>query len=96
MIVLATLATVIASQAVITGAFSMARQAVQFNILPRLQILHTSEKTLGQIYIPRVNLVLAVVVMLVVGFSKSINLAAPMALRYPATCLSRHCCFSLS
>ncbi|MHC5307051.1 potassium transporter Kup [Bartonella sp. LJL80] len=77
MIVLATMATVIASQAVITGAFSMARQAVQLNILPRLEILHTSEKTLGQIYMPRVNLLLAiVVVILVIGFEKSTNLAA--------------------
>lgn len=77
MIVLATMATVIASQAVITGAFSMARQAVQLNILPRLEILHTSEKTLGQIYMPRVNLLLAVVVViLVIGFEKSTNLAA--------------------
>lgn len=77
MIILATMATVIASQAVITGAFSMARQAVQLNILPRLEILHTSEKTLGQIYMPRVNFILAVVVIaLVVGFQKSTNLAA--------------------
>lgn len=77
MIVLATLATVIASQAVITGAFSIARQAVQLNILPRLEVLHTSEKTRGQIYIPRVNFILAaVVVMLVIGFGKSTNLAA--------------------
>ncbi|MBI0166715.1 potassium transporter Kup [Bartonella sp. M0280] len=77
MIVLATMATVIASQAVITGAFSMARQAVQLNILPRLEILHTSEKNLGQIYMPRVNLLLAVIVIcLVIGFEKSSNLAA--------------------
>lgn len=77
MIVLATFATVIASQSVITGAFSMARQAVQLNILPRLEILHTSEKTLGQIYMPRVNFILAVVVVvLVIGFGKSSNLAA--------------------
>lgn len=77
MIVLATMATAIASQAVITGAFSVARQAVQLNILPRLEILHTSEKTLGQIYIPRINFILgAVVVMLVIGFGKSTNLAA--------------------
>lgn len=77
MIVLATMATVIASQSVITGAFSMARQAVQLNILPRLQILHTSEKTLGQIYIPRVNIILGlIVIILVIGFEKSTNLAA--------------------
>lgn len=77
MIVLATAATVIASQSVITGAFSMARQAVQLNILPRLEIRHTSEKTLGQIYMPRVNWLLGfVVIVLVIGFEKSTNLAA--------------------
>ncbi|UXN03994.1 MULTISPECIES: potassium transporter Kup [unclassified Bartonella] len=77
MILMATMATVIASQAVITGAFSMARQAVQLNILPRLEILHTSEKTLGQIYMPRINFILAIVVIaLVIGFQKSTNLAA--------------------
>ncbi len=77
MIVLATMSTVIASQAVITGAFSLARQAVQLNILPRLEILHTSEKNLGQIYMPRVNFLLAVIVIiLVIGFEKSTNLAA--------------------
>ncbi|MBD0414778.1 potassium transporter Kup [Oryzicola mucosus] len=77
MVVLATAATVIASQAVITGAFSLTRQAVQLNILPRLQILHTSETQSGQIYMPRVNMLLAVVVMLlVVGFEDSSDLAA--------------------
>ncbi len=77
MIILATMATVIAAQAVITGAFSMARQAVQLNILPRLEILHTSEKNLGQIYMPRINLILAVIViLLVIGFERSSNLAA--------------------
>ncbi|NNU61314.1 potassium transporter Kup [Ochrobactrum soli] len=77
MVLLATAATVIASQAVITGAFSVARQAVQLNILPRLEIQHTSEKLHGQIYIPRVNLLLGLtVVILVLGFEKSTNLAA--------------------
>lgn len=77
MVLLATAATVIASQAVITGAYSVARQAVQLNILPRLEIQHTSEKLHGQIYIPRVNLVLGLaVVILVLGFEKSTNLAA--------------------
>ena len=56
MVVLATAATVIASQAVISGAFSLTRQAVQLNMLPRLEILHTSERQSGQIYMPRVNL----------------------------------------
>ena len=77
MVVLATAATVIASQAVITGAFSLTRQAVQLNLLPRLQILHTSETQSGQIYMPRVNMLLAIVVMLlVVGFEDSSDLAA--------------------
>lgn len=77
MVVLATAATVIASQAVITGAYSLTRQAVQLNMLPRLVIQHTSETTLGQIYMPRVNLLLALVVMLlVVGFGESSSLAA--------------------
>ncbi|MGB3502247.1 MAG: potassium transporter Kup [Mesorhizobium sp.] len=77
MVALATAATVIASQAVISGAFSLTRQAVQLNLLPRLQILHTSETQSGQIYMPRVNILLATVVfLLVVGFEESSNLAA--------------------
>jgi KUP system potassium uptake protein len=76
-VILATAATVIASQAVISGAYSMVRQAVQMNILPRFGILHTSETQLGQIYIPRVTWILAVgVILLVVGFEKSGNLAS--------------------
>ncbi|RWC36246.1 MAG: potassium transporter Kup, partial [Mesorhizobium sp.] len=75
--VLATAATVIASQAVISGAFSLTRQAVQLNMLPRFVIQHTSEKQSGQIYLPRVNLLLALVVMLlVVGFGESSRLAS--------------------
>lgn len=77
MVLLATAATVIASQAVISGAFSVARQAVQLNILPRFEIIHTSEKLHGQIYIPRINMLLgAMVIILVLGFEKSNNLAA--------------------
>lgn len=77
MVLLATVATVIASQAVITGAYSVARQAVQLNILPRLEIQHTSGEIARQIYIPRVNLLLGLaVVILVLGFEKSSNLAA--------------------
>ena len=56
MVALATAATVIASQAVITGAYSLTRQAIQLGLLPRLEIRHTSESQFGQIYIPRVNL----------------------------------------
>ncbi|TIX46345.1 MAG: potassium transporter Kup [Mesorhizobium sp.] len=77
MVGLATAATVIASQAVISGAFSLTRQAVQLNMLPRLEILHTSERQSGQIYMPRVNMLLALVVMLlVVGFGESSKLAS--------------------
>ena len=66
LVVLATAATVIASQAVITGAFSVARQAVQLGYLPRLRILHTSEETAGQIYVPWINWVLMVAVLVLV------------------------------
>ena len=67
MVVLATAATVIASQAVITGAFSLVRQAIQLGLLPRLAILHTSEAQSGQIYIPRVNTALLVGVLLLIS-----------------------------
>jgi KUP system potassium uptake protein len=77
MVGLATAATVIASQAVISGAFSLTRQAVQLNLLPRIEVQHTSEMQLGQIYMPRVNFIIAVAVMLlVVGFGSSSALAS--------------------
>jgi KUP system potassium uptake protein len=77
MVMLATIATVIASQAVISGAFSLTRQAVQLSLLPRLEIQHTSEMQSGQIYMPRVNMLLAIgVMLLVVGFQESSSLAA--------------------
>ncbi|RUV10452.1 KUP/HAK/KT family potassium transporter, partial [Mesorhizobium sp. M5C.F.Ca.IN.020.32.2.1] len=77
MVGLATAATVIASQAVISGAFSLTRQAVQLNLLPRIEVQHTSEMQLGQIYMPRVNLILALgVMLLVVGFGSSSSLAS--------------------
>ena len=77
MVVLATAATVIASQAVISGAYSLTAQAVQLNMLPRFVIQHTSETQAGQIYMPRVNLLLALCVMLlVVGFQESSELAS--------------------
>jgi KUP system potassium uptake protein len=75
-VVLATVATVIASQAVITGAFSLSRQAIQLGLLPRLEIQHTSASTEGQIYVPRVNRTLLIgVLMLVFLFRSSDNLA---------------------
>ncbi|NLZ40455.1 MAG: potassium transporter Kup, partial [Comamonadaceae bacterium] len=77
LLLLATVATVIASQAVITGAFSLARQAIQLGLLPRLEIQHTSDAHSGQIYIPRVNMMLLVGVMaLVVMFRTSSALAS--------------------
>jgi KUP system potassium uptake protein len=76
MVVMATTATVVASQAVITGAFSLARQAVQLGLLPRFAIRHTSENMAGQIYLPRVNwLLLAATVVAVLTFKNSSNLA---------------------
>lgn len=77
MVLLATAATVIASQAVITGAFSLTRQAVSLNILPRMTVLHTSETQHGQIYMPLVNgLLMVAVVLLVLGFGSSSHLGA--------------------
>jgi KUP system potassium uptake protein len=77
LVVLTTLATVIASQAVISGAFSLTRQAVQLGYLPRMDIEHTSRTQIGQIYIPGLNwLLMAACIGLVVGFRSSSNLAA--------------------
>jgi KUP system potassium uptake protein len=71
MVLLATVATVIASQAVITGAYSLTRQAIQLGLLPRLEIRHTSEALFGQIYMPRVNTLLLVGVLLLVALFRS-------------------------
>ncbi len=71
MVALATAATVIASQAVITGAYSLTRQAIQLGLLPRFEIRHTSESHSGQIYIPRINMLLLVAVMLLVLMFRS-------------------------
>src|SRR5215203_4446532 len=71
MVVLATAATVIASQAVITGAYSLVHQAIQLGLLPRLAILHTSASQAGQIYIPRVTGMLLIGVLLLVGVFRS-------------------------
>jgi len=86
MVVLATAATVIASQAVISGAFSMTRQAIQLGYIPRLEILHTSERSIGQIYVPFVNWSLFIaVVLLVLGFENSDNLANAYGIAVAAT-----------
>jgi KUP system potassium uptake protein len=71
MVALATVATVIASQAVITGAYSISQQAIQLGLLPRLEIRHTSEEHYGQIYMPRVNFFLLVGVLLLVAMFRS-------------------------
>jgi KUP system potassium uptake protein len=71
MVGLATIATVIASQAVITGAYSLTRQAIQLGLMPRFEIQHTSEAHSGQIYIPKINLMLFVAVMLLVLLFRS-------------------------
>ncbi|MDD3444726.1 MAG: potassium transporter Kup, partial [Zavarzinia sp.] len=77
LVVLATAATTIASQAVISGAFSLSRQAIQLGILPRMEIRHTSGEHAGQIYLPRVNkLMMVMVIILVLAFQESGRLAA--------------------
>ena len=76
-VVLATMASVIASQATISGAYSLTRQAIQLGLLPRMQVLHTSEKEFGQIYVPLVNWVVMVAVLLaMLGFESSSALAS--------------------
>jgi len=88
MIVLATAATVIASQATISGAYSMTQQAIQLGYLPRMDIQHTSEKTMGQIYIPAVNWILLVAVAAaVIGFGSSSRLASAYGVAVMGTML---------
>ncbi|MBK8960303.1 MAG: potassium transporter Kup [Proteobacteria bacterium] len=88
LVVLATMATVIASQAVISGAFSVARQAIQLGYLPRMQIVHTSGHAQGQIYVPFTNWTLYLAVMaLVIGFQSSSNLAAAYGIAVTGTML---------
>ncbi len=77
LVLLATVATIIASQAVISGAFSLTSQAIQLGYLPRMRIIHTSESVPGQIYVPAVNWVLMIIaILLVIGFRSSDRLAA--------------------
>jgi len=88
LVFLATVATVIASQAVISGAFSVTHQAVQLGFLPRLKTEHTSETARGQIYIPAVNWgLMAMVIILVVGFRASSNLASAYGIAVTGTML---------
>src|SRR5262249_32196421 len=84
MVVLAAAATVIASQAVITGAYSLTRQAIQLGLLPRLEIRHPSDPLFGQIYVPRVNaLLLLGVLVLVAVFKSSSALASAYGIAVP-------------
>ena len=86
MVALATMATVIASQAVITGAYSLTRQAIQLGLMPRFEIRHTSEAHSGQIYIPRINMLLFVaVILLVLLFRSSSALASAYGISVTGT-----------
>ncbi|HEY0513721.1 MAG TPA: potassium transporter Kup [Thermoanaerobaculia bacterium] len=86
MVILSTVATIIASQAVISGAFSLTRQAVQLGYAPRIEIIHTSGREIGQIYIPSVNWTLMLATFgLVIGFRRSTHLAAAYGVAVTAT-----------
>ena len=86
MVLLATIATVIASQAVISGAYSLTRQAIQLGLLPRLEIRHTSEALFGQIYMPRVNTLLLIgVLLLVIMFRSSSAMASAYGIAVTGT-----------
>ncbi|WP_133500491.1 potassium transporter Kup [Cognatilysobacter terrigena] len=88
MLGLATVAAAIASQAVITGAYSVTRQAIQLGYLPRLSIKHTSRQTIGQIYVPSINwMLLGAVVLLTLSFQSATNLATAYGLSVTGTML---------
>ncbi len=88
MVALATMATVIASQALISGVFSLAKQAIQLGYLPRMGIIHTSDKAIGQIYVPFVNWALYIgAVWLVIEFRESSSMAAAYGIAVSATML---------
>ncbi|MBK9083583.1 MAG: potassium transporter Kup [Rhizobiales bacterium] len=92
LVLLATVATVIASQATITGAFSLTRQAIQLGLLPRLEIQHTSDAHSGQIYIPRVNRLLLIgVIILVFTFKSSSALASAYGIAVTASMVVDSC-----
>lgn len=92
LVILATMATVIASQAVISGAYSVSQQAVQLGFLPRMRIQHTSAKAAGQIYVPLVNWgLLVLVILLVIGFGSSSNLAATYGIAVTGTMFITAC-----
>ena len=89
LVILSTVATVIASQATISGTFSMVNQAISLGFLPRMRVLYTSREEMGQIYLPLVNwLQLLVVVLAVIGFGSSSNLASAYGIAVTATMLA--------
>lgn len=89
LVVLATIATIIASQAVITGAFSLSRQAIQLGLLPRLEVSHKSADHAGQIYMPQINFMLFVGCLTLVGFFRSsTNLAAAYGIAVTGTMIA--------
>jgi KUP system potassium uptake protein len=86
LVILATIATIIASQAVISGSFSLTRQAIQLDYVPRMEVRHTSATEIGQIYMPRVNWILMIgVVTLVLGFGSSNSLAGAYGIAVTGT-----------
>jgi KUP system potassium uptake protein len=92
LVILATIATVIASQAVISGAFSVTQQAIQLGFLPRLRIVYTSAREAGQIYVPLVNwLLLTFVILITIGFRSSANLAAAYGIAVTGTMFITAC-----
>lgn len=91
-VIIATMATIIASQAVITGAFSLARQAIQLGLLPRLDVRHTSDTHAGQIYLPQINVLLLIgVLLLVVLFGSSSKLATAYGIAVTGTMVVTAC-----
>ena len=89
LVIMATAATIIASQALISGAFSLTMQAIQMGYLPRMRVLHTSDEASGQIYIPQVNLALAIAcISLVIGFQSSSALASAYGIAVTLTMLT--------
>lgn len=88
LVILATVATIIASQAVISGAFSITQQAIQLGYTPRLEIQHTSAQEIGQIYLPAINwILLLAIIVLVIEFQSSSNLAAAYGIAVTGTML---------
>ena len=91
-VIIATVATIIASQAVITGAFSLSRQAIQLGLLPRLDVRHTSDEHAGQIFMPQINLMLLIgVIFLVVLFGSSSRLATAYGIAVTGTMVVTAC-----